>query len=116
MRAVLKRACCSAIPSILYTAHPICRKSYITICDDIRKTAWHNGLTQYISSNPHLNYADFTTIKGALQIASDLNVKIGRTAITRLISNNGCGFRLSGMRGQWVVDREKFLSVLNERI
>ena len=90
-------------------------KGYITCCDNIRKTAWENGLKKHISSNSHLNFKDYTTIKGALQIASDLNVKIGRTAITELISKYNCGFRMSGRRGQWIVDREAVTDKLKRR-
>ena len=87
---------------------PVVIKGYLTCCDKIRKVAWANGLKKYISSNSHLNFTDFTAIRGALKIAADLNIKIDRTTITKFISNSGCGFRLSGRRGQWVIDVERF--------
>ena len=95
---------------------PFVIKGSITVCDHIRKTAWYNGLIQYISSNSHLNYSDFTTINGALEIAATLNIKIGRIAITNLITSSNCGFRLSGRRGQWSVDAQKITALMVGRI
>ena len=94
---------------------PILIIGCITLYDNIRKAAWHNGLNKHISSKTHLKHTDYTTINGALQIAADLHVKIGRTTIRKLLNENECGFRLGGRRGQWVVDVERFRVVLKDK-